>query len=195
MAATGIAILTFVLLVVGILSLSAGSKDDADVYLRRTRGERIAEPITPHQAGYVLEGRRDGEVVPVRLSDFRQRLVFLNFWGTFCPPCIEELPSLLALARSRSPEDLVIVAVSYDESWEAIDTFFSRFTSAAIPPNFIVLRDPERIEGRDLRASMGTRKIPESWLLRNDTVEARFVSSRDWISPDIVALVDVLVGR
>jgi thiol-disulfide isomerase/thioredoxin len=132
--------------------------------------------------------------VPTSLADFSSRLVFVNFWGTFCPPCIEELPSLLALARSRDPKDLVVVAVSYDDSWEAIDDFFSRIASADVPPNFVVVRDPVGVAGRDLKAAFGTDKLPESYLVRKGTVEARFVNARDWIDPAIIGLVGVLLG-
>lgn len=192
--AMGAAIAAFLFIAFGIMAMGDGGRTEFDTLLRRTRGERIAAPVTPAQAGYTVEGRIDGRVVPVTLEQFGNKLVFLNFWGTFCPPCIEELPSLLSLARARMNE-MVVVAVAYDESWEVIDDFFDRFQAAAVPPNFIVLRDPQQVIGRDMRSAFGTEKLPESYLLRDGRVEARFVSARDWISPDIVALVDNLRKR
>jgi len=120
-------------------------------------------------------------------------LLFLNFWGTFCAPCIEELPSLLAMARSRAPEGVVVVAVSYDESFDAIDRFFREFTSESIPDNFLVVRDPAG--ARDLKGLFGTEKIPESYLIRDGQVLARFVNARDWIHPDIVGLFNELLRK
>ncbi len=184
--------LAFAVLLAGMLSAGAGGRGTADLFLRRAKGEPVQQPLTTAQASYELEGRRGGQVVPVRLSDFAARLVFVNFWGTFCAPCVDELPSLLALARSRDPAELVVVAVAYDDSWQAIDDFFARNASAQVPANFVVVRDPVAAAGRDLKAAFGTAKIPESYLVRGGTVEARFVNARDWLDPAIVGLIEVL---
>lgn len=184
----------FLAITFGILGIGEGSRTEFDTLLRRTRGEKIGAPVTPAQASYTVEGRVDGKVVPVAIEQFGNKLIFLNFWGTFCPPCIKELPSLLSLARAKEDE-MIVLAVSYDESWEQIDGFFANFQVAAIPPNFIVLRDPQQVIGCDMRSAFGTEKLPESYLLRDGRVEARFVSERDWISPNIVALVDNLKQR
>jgi len=186
--------LAFAGLLAGMLSIGTGGRTTADLFLRRSKGEAMSTPVTPAQASYALEARRDGKIVPVTLRDFDARLVFVNFWGTFCPPCIEELPSLLALARSRDARDLVVVAVSYDDSWQAIDDFFAKNASAQVPPNFVVVRDPTGVAGRDLKAAFGTDKIPESYLVRQGTIEAKFVNARDWIDPAIVGLIEVLLG-
>lgn len=192
--ALGAALVVFVLLLATILAATQGGRSEIDVLLRRSKGERVGERLTPGQAGYTVEARQGGRVVDVTIPDFKGKAVFLNFWGTFCPPCIEELPSLLGLARARS-DDLVVLAVSYDDSWQAIDDFFRRFTSETLPPNFIVLRDPARTPGRDLKAAFGTEKLPESYLLRDSMIEAKFVSSRDWMDPDVVGLLNVIEGK
>jgi thiol-disulfide isomerase/thioredoxin len=183
--------LVFGMLVAGLLALGSGAASDLDAALRRTRGERVGQPVTGAQADYAFEVRQGGTVAPLSLAALGGRLVFLNFWGTFCPPCVEELPSLLALARSR-PDDLLVLAVSYDDSWAAIDAFFRRFTSESVPPNFVVVRDPARTPGRDLKALFGTEKLPESYLLRNGVVAAKFVSARDWTDPDVGRVLDAL---
>lgn len=184
----------FLFLALAIPAMGSGGRSELDTLLRRTKGERIGAPITSAQGNYTVEGRSNGRIVPVSLEQFGNKLVFLNFWGTFCPPCIEELPSLLALARARM-NDMVVLAVAYDESWEVIDNFFANFQAAAVPPNFIVVRDPQQVLGRDMRSAFGTEKLPESYLLRDGRIEAKFVSARDWISPDIVALVDKMTVR
>ncbi|MBM4397400.1 MAG: TlpA family protein disulfide reductase [Deltaproteobacteria bacterium] len=185
----------FGLLVAGILAIGQGGRTEFEQLLRRTRGERVDERLTPAQAGYAVESRRDGRVVPLTIPEVGDApVVFLNFWGTFCPPCIEELPSLLAMARARQ-QDVVVLAVSYDESWQLIDDFFKNFTSESIPPNFLVVRDPETVAGRDLKALFGTEKVPESYLLRNGVVEARYVNARDWTDPDFGGVLDELLGR
>ena len=180
----------FVLIAGGIASLGGGAKSELDGFLKRTRGQRIGLVMTSAQSGYTFETRRNGAIVPTSLADLGARRVFLNFWGTFCPPCIEELPSLLA--RARAAEGTLFVAVSYDESWQVIDDFFRKFTTETLPPNFLVVRDPERVAGRDLKAQFGTEKLPESYLLRDGIVEAKFVSGRDWGDPDIAGLFNLM---
>ena len=67
---------------------------------------------------------RDGK--PVDLSTYRGKVVLLNFWATWCPPCREEEPSLRQLAKAMDPRKFQLVAVSVDETgWPAIDKFFS----------------------------------------------------------------------
>ena len=191
-AAIGAAV--FAVLLAGMLSAGSSGRTTLDLLLRRSKGEAMSQPLTAGQASYALEARRDGKIVPVTLASFDARLVFVNFWGTYCPPCIEELPSLLALARSKDPKDLVVVAVSYDDSWQAIDDFFARNASVEVPPNFVIVRDGTVKAGRDLKTAFGTEKIPESYLVRGGRVEAKFVNSRDWIDPAIVGLIEVLLG-
>jgi len=185
-----LAVLVFLGVFVGIASLGVGSRSDLDVYLRRSRAEKLQRPVTEAEWTYPLQTRGGGTLA---LKDVQASLLFLNFWGTFCAPCIEELPSLLAMARSRAPEGVVVVAVSYDESFDAIDRFFREFTSESIPDNFLVVRDPAG--ARDLKGLFGTEKIPESYLIRDGQVLARFVNARDWIHPDIVGLFNELLRK
>jgi thiol-disulfide isomerase/thioredoxin len=184
----------FAILLTGMLSAGSAEQSTLDLLLRRSKGEAMSVPLTPGQSSYVLEARRDGQVVPVTLASFDARVVFVNFWGTYCPPCVDELPSLLALARSKDPKDLVVVAVAYDDSWQAIDDFFAKNASAQVPPNFVIVRDPNSTAKRDLKAAFGTDKIPESYLVRGGRIEAKFVNARDWIDPTIVGLVEALLG-
>lgn len=186
---------TFLGIAVGILQVVSGGLGPMETFLRRSRGQVIGRPLTASQATYSLEARRGGQVVRTTLADFDASVVFVNFWGTFCPPCVEELPSLLALARSRSPSEFLVLAVSYDDSWETIDQFFARNTAAEIPPNFVLLRDPVQVAGRDLKALFGTEKIPETWLVRRGVVEARFINARDWLDPAIVGLIEAARRR
>jgi thiol-disulfide isomerase/thioredoxin len=193
-AAATVAILV-ALLAGGVASLRGGGRSELESLLKRTKGDRIGMRLNAGQAGYPFEARVDGRVERASLASRSDRLVFLNFWGTFCPPCIEELPSLLALARSRADEGVTVVAVSYDESWQQIDDFFRKFTSDSIPPNFVVVRDPETVSGRDMKSLFGTEKLPESYVIRDGAIDVKFVSARDWAGPEMVALFNVLLGR
>lgn len=112
----------------------------------------------------------------VDLKSLRGHVVIVNFWATWCPPCIEELPSLLAMQRDLP--NVQVVAISQDEDPEA----YARFLLAN-SVTLTTLRDPSARIPR----LYGTAKIPESYVIdRNGIVRRKFVSAQDWTSPEIL---------
>jgi cytochrome c biogenesis protein CcmG/thiol:disulfide interchange protein DsbE len=112
----------------------------------------------------------------VDLKNLRGHVVIVNFWATWCPPCIEELPSLLAMQRDLP--DVTVVAISQDEDPEA----YSRFLLAN-SVTLMTLRDPSA----RIPHLYGTVKIPESYVIdRNGIVRRKFVSAQNWTSPEIL---------
>jgi len=116
----------------------------------------------------------DGRIVS--LAQFRGRIVIVNFWATWCFPCIDELPSLLALQR-RLPQ-VTIVAISQDQDAAAYRSFLAEYHV-----DLLTLRDPSM----RIQRLYGTQKIPESYVVdRNGILRRKFVSAQDWTSPEIV---------
>ncbi len=112
----------------------------------------------------------------VTLSHYRGQVVLLNFWATWCPPCIEEMPSLLQL--HRMDPSLVIVGVSIDEDPDAYANFVrTRHV------DFITVRDP-----RQKAASLfHTDMWPETYVIdRKGIIRRKFVGAQDWTSPEII---------
>ena len=117
------------------------------------------------------------------LHALRDRPVLVSFWATWCPPCVEEMPSLETLAR-RLGDRATVLAVSVDDSWDAIRKFFPSGTALT------VLLDPTR----QVPASFGTSQFPESFLIdRDGTVLYYVVSDRDWSSPRMRACIDTIL--
>ncbi|MEQ9269935.1 TlpA disulfide reductase family protein, partial [Marinobacter salarius] len=81
----------------------------------------------------------DTNGLPVRLSDFLGRPVVLNFWATWCEPCLREMPSLDRLAYQAESLGIVVLAVSIDEDGM---TSVARFLRAKAIANLMVLLDP-----------------------------------------------------
>src|SRR5690606_37353999 len=64
---------------------------------------------------------------PVGLADFRGRHVLINFWATWCVPCVREMPSLLRLQKARGGEAFTVIALSQDlQGWPAVESFLDR---------------------------------------------------------------------
>lgn len=124
-----------------------------------------------------------------RLSDYRGKVVFLNFWASFCEPCIEEMPSMERLVRQYEDQGLVMVAVSHDAEKADMDRFMAQFLPGS-RSSMTVLWDPEaRVAG-----DYGTELIPETYILdRDGRVVARFVNAYDWTRPEVKQLIESLI--
>jgi cytochrome c biogenesis protein CcmG, thiol:disulfide interchange protein DsbE len=115
------------------------------------------------------------ETKTVDLSKLRGKVVVLNLWASWCAPCIEELPSLLALQRQMP--DLVIVAVSMDQDPNVYHRFLERNHV-----NLVTVRDADQ----RVNALYGTAQIPETYVIdRQGILRRKFVSAQDWTSPEI----------
>lgn len=143
-----------------------------DAAVGRERLARTLLEVTPRNSAPVdfelttLDGER------VRLSDLRGKTVFLNFWATWCPPCVEEMPSLRRLyERLSGHPDFVFLAVSTDEEWAAVRRFFERE-----PAPFSVLLDPKG----EIARRYGTTKFPETYVIRDGEVLGHIIGPRDW---------------
>jgi len=114
-----------------------------------------------------------------KLSDYRGKVVIVNFWTKTCRPCLEEMPSLVSLGKAllRHPE-VVLVTVTTDENAEdARETLKSVLGNSSEPP-FEVLIDSESSVVRD---KYGTKLFPETWYIDpHGVIRARFDGPRDW---------------
>jgi peroxiredoxin len=116
------------------------------------------------------------------LKALRGRPVLLNFWATWCPPCVEEMPSVEDLARAVG-DRAVVLAVSVDEDWDALKKFFPRGTELS------VLLD----ESKELPKKYGTEKYPETFLIDpQGQVRHYFVNTRKWNGPEAIECLTTL---
>lgn len=147
--------------------------------------EVVDLPLTRAQADWALE-TNDGRSLTLGQLP-RDRLIFLNFWATWCPPCREELPSMFRMRQELSDRPFMIVAVSYDEAWTDIREFFERWVGR-LPSEqqMVMLKDPQLEEGSTLRETFGTTQLPDSYLIYDGHVIARFVNARNWTDPSIL---------
>jgi peroxiredoxin len=122
----------------------------------------------------------------VSVKDFGGKLLLVNFWATWCPPCVDEIPGLNEMYRQLGPKGLVIVAISQDKDPNAYKAFLDKN-----PLAFLTVRDPSQ----DIQLSYGTIQIPESYLIdRNGRVIEKYISSQPWASSQMIEHVSSLLG-
>jgi thiol-disulfide isomerase/thioredoxin len=118
----------------------------------------------------------------VDLTKLRGRVVVLNLWATFCAPCVQELPSLLALHKQMP--DLAIVAVSMDQDPDVYHRFLIQHHV-----DLLTFRD----EDQRINALYGTLQIPETYIIdRQGILRRKFVDAQDWTSPEITGYLSRL---
>jgi cytochrome c biogenesis protein CcmG, thiol:disulfide interchange protein DsbE len=114
-------------------------------------------------------------------SDFGGKLLVLNFWASWCPPCVTETPSLEKFAEELAPQGVVVLGVSSDRNADRYRKFIQRFGIT-----FPTALDPSA----DISASYGTFQIPETYLIdRNGKVLEKVISNQNWMDPEFVARV------
>jgi peroxiredoxin len=113
----------------------------------------------------------------ITLSQFRGQVVVLNFWGTFCPPCVEETPSMVSMQARLKNKGVVVLGVSIDEDDAAYHKFLKDFNV-----NMVTVRDG----AQKVSSLYGTFGWPETYVIdRNGVIRRKFIGAVDWSSPEI----------
>jgi cytochrome c biogenesis protein CcmG, thiol:disulfide interchange protein DsbE len=119
----------------------------------------------------------------VNLRDFRGKLVVLNFWATYCAPCVEEMPSLVRL-QSQMGSNVTILGVSSDPDEGQYRRFLETYHI-----NFLTVRDPRT----QASALYGTTGLPETFIIdRSGVVRRKLVGPADWSSPEMIDYLNKL---
>jgi cytochrome c biogenesis protein CcmG, thiol:disulfide interchange protein DsbE len=120
----------------------------------------------------------------VTLNQFKGQIVVLNFWATWCPPCVEELPSLMIMQERMRKRGVVVLGVSIDVDGDAYHRFLKLHGI-----NFLTVRDPEQ----KVAGMYGTSGWPETYIIdRQGVMRRKFVGPVDWNEPEIVDFLDKL---
>ncbi len=113
----------------------------------------------------------------LNLKNYRGQVVVLNLWATWCPPCVEETPSLEQFAEKMRDRGVIVLSVSVDEDQNALQDFIQK-NHISYP----VGRDPDR----SLAARYGTFQFPETYILdHRGLVAEKVVGAADWDDPRI----------
>jgi peroxiredoxin len=137
-------------------------------------GARMPELTLPEMDSGTFSARED-----------RGRVVLVNFWATWCPPCVMEAPSLEKFAARMRPFGVRVVGVSVDQSLPDLTKFISSYHLT-----YPILRDPyQRVSSH-----FGTYKFPETYIFdRDGRLAEKIIGATDWDDPRMTRFVEALV--
>ncbi|MFN3564603.1 MAG: TlpA family protein disulfide reductase [Burkholderiaceae bacterium] len=154
-------------LALALLLAVAHARAWAQVELKPWTGAPVAPPIELN----TLDG------TPLALADLRGKVVVVNFWATWCEPCVEEMPSMQRLREKLRGEPFEILAVNYQEGAPRIRAFLQK-----IPVDFPIVRDTDGSVARAWNA----RVFPSSYVIGADgRIRYALVGSIDWSAPEV----------
>lgn len=120
----------------------------------------------------------------VTLHNLREKVVVLNFWATWCAPCVQELPSLEQLQNKFKDRGVEVVGVSVDVDGHAYQQFLKDHKV-----DFLTVRDPDQ----KTNTLYGTFKFPETYIIdRRGILRRKFIGAVDWNEPEIVDFLSKL---
>ena len=129
---------------------------------------------------------------PHHLSDYRGKVVVLNFWASYCQPCVEEAPSLNNLQRYLEPRGGTVLGVSLDPDPTAYEKFLKSYN---VP--YPTWRDSNLEDGKSrIALDYGTSLIPETYVIdRRGKIARKLISVQQWDSPEMLAYFDATLRQ
>ncbi|MDP5255522.1 MULTISPECIES: TlpA disulfide reductase family protein [unclassified Vibrio] len=123
----------------------------------------------------------------VALTDFKGQVVLLNFWATWCPPCVREMPSMQHLRAQLSSQGFEVVAIAVSENAEMVNAFLPKLDTKL---TFPILTD----EKGTAFTSLKLRGLPMSYVIdREGVIRHTLVGEKDWQAPENIALIKELL--
>ena len=123
----------------------------------------------------------------VKLSDYRGKVVFLNIWATWCPPCREEMPSMESLYQRLKGREFEMLAVSIDRDGEKVVSPFAAKYGLTFP----VLLDPDSKTYR----LYGLTGVPESFIVdKSGVVIYKIIGPQNWMKKEWLDYFDRIIG-
>ena len=121
----------------------------------------------------------------VSLKDFGGKVLVLNFWASWCGPCVEEAPSLDAFTRAMGKDGVVVLGVSIDRNEKLYRRFLKDYNIS-----FETSRDPDW----EINTRYGTFQFPETYIIGKDgKVREKIIAAQNWMDPAFLARVKALL--
>lgn len=135
------------------------------------RGSHPGQLAKPAPDFTIVDGAKT-----IHLSDYRGKTLVLNFWASWCAPCLEELPSLIAFQK-QLPQ-VVVLAVDFDDNIDAYHQFLSDNHV-----DLFTIHD----ESQKSNLAFGTTRPPETYIIDGQgKIRRKFIGPQDWTNPEIL---------
>lgn len=153
--------------------------------------------VPPVQQQGAAPGLSEGDRVPSfslrdlagkekTLGDYRDKLILVNFWASWCGPCNEEASSLEAMYQQLHSRGVIVVAISIDHRIKPVDRFIKKYAIT-----FPVLLDPEE----NIASEYGITGVPETFILDSDhRLIKHIIGPLDWTSGDVMGYLSTLMA-
>ena len=162
--------------------------DSPEARVARRYQAQVSEISAYDQSlGSALDLNLEDETGTIKaLSAYRGQVVLLNFWASWCPPCIKEMPDLEGLAQDMRGLPFKLIALSADDDWDAIKRVMGPQML-----NMEVYRDPSIKNKQHLR--YGTEKLPETYVIdKQGRLRLRFISVQPWRDEELMSYLEWL---
>ena len=162
------------------------------IFKERARGEtHFVESLALVRFGEKVKAQnfalKDLKGNEVHMEDYRGKVIFLNFWATWCQACLVEMPSMEKLYRELKNKDFIILAVDMQEDLEQVIKFKEKFELS-----FPILLDTDGV----VASYYGVNAIPATFLVdRAGYLYAAAMGARDWASEDAFLLIKHLLDK
>jgi cytochrome c biogenesis protein CcmG, thiol:disulfide interchange protein DsbE len=144
-------------------------------------GPAVQGQVAPNFSFNDRSGKR------LSLADFRGKVVLINFWATWCPPCRDEMPSMQSLQRQMDRNEFAILALSVDDSWDQVNQFINQ-SGLDLP----VYADFDK----KISSLYGTFKFPETYVLDREGILAlKVIGPTDWAAPEMLSFLRKLTSE
>ena len=163
-----------------MLSFIAVACDRNDQKSQGKSGEPLEQTTAPDITVTALDGSS------LKLSSLKGKVVLLTFWATWCPPCREEIPSMMRLNSTMAGKPFQMLAVSIDEGGKpAVDEFYK--STGFMLPTYL---DQENAAG----TIYGITGVPESFIIdKEGIIVKKIIGPVEWDSPDVKAFLEGLL--
>lgn len=124
-----------------------------------------------------------------KLSDYRGKVVLLNFWATWCPPCIREMPSMERLHQQINADDFSVIAINQMEDSDQVFAFTGQLE---VDPTFEILFDSRS----EVSQAYAVRGLPTTYLIdKQGNIRYRAVGGREFNHPEVVKIISDLINE
>jgi thiol-disulfide isomerase/thioredoxin len=125
----------------------------------------------------------------IKLSDYKGKVVLLNFWATWCPPCVREMPSMERLQQEIDADSFKVIAINQMEDADQVFAFTGQLT---VDPTFEILFDKTSSVSREY----AVRGLPTTYLIdKQGMIRYRAVGGREFDHPEVIKIIEQLIAE